>query len=193
MPYVKQIVDLINLGLTENLKTKGFTKGRFEGIAELLQREEDNGKVTIPAIVDNNGHCEWVGVDDNMPFRLYHRILTLTNEDDGQMGDNIICQETANMMMVIYGNRKAFQVRPEQISSMINAYFLKTITTAQKTSYNLLTVDIQVSTTNLDSVSVFNQEFSGDVKFNLAPERFLIAIPYTIKSTYEKSCFEVCT
>jgi hypothetical protein len=191
MPYIDTIVQYINTGLSENLNKKAFLKGRFAGIAELLPKEENDTTITIPALVDNNGHCEYIGVDDNEPFRLYHRILTLTNEDDGQLGDNIWNQETANMVMIVYGDRKAFQVRPEQISSMINAYLIKTITVAQKTSLNLHTVDIQASTTNLDSVSVFNQEFS-DVKYNLVPERFLFAIPYAIRTTYEKSCFEIC-
>lgn len=192
MPYIKEIVDHINAAFRTGLTSKPFQKGKFEGIAELLLIVSDDGNKTVPCIVDNHGNSDEVSIDDTYPFRLYHRINTITNEDDGQMGDDIQMKESANMIMIVFGDRRAFNFRPEQLSSMINTYMPLTLTVAQTTSLNLHTVAIQVSTTNLDSVQVFNQEYTGEVRYNLAPQYFLMSIPYVITTTYNKSCFEPC-
>jgi len=189
MPYLKEIVDIINVEeRASTLADKRFQKASINSIAHLLPRED----VTIPAIVDNDGECTDLSIDDVKAFMIYHRVIDLKYDKTDDFGDNQITQETANMIMVVYGDRNILQITKEQLVAGVEAGFPQELTKAQKQLYNLRSCEIKTGDVNLDSVLVFRGEYAG-VEYNLKPNSILFSIPYTIVSEYDRSCIDICT
>lgn len=189
MSKLDTIVNKINLGLKAgNFKSNRFQRGKFYGIAELLKLEA--GK--IPCEVTNKGEGNRVSIDDNYPFQLYHRIISIeAEESESSFGDNLDVTETANMRMVIVFNREIIQLKKEDIVSGVFSSLIVGISKADLTSLNIYDCDISYGQFDLDSESVYSDEYDlGD--FELTPQTVMIALPYQIQTMYRKGCIQIC-
>lgn len=193
MPYLKQIVVLINAGLKASaLSDKRFDKGVFYGIAKLLPRIENEQTVTIPAIVDNDGNCTDVTIDDMKPFHLYHRVTDIVYAKGDSFGDEQLITETASMLMVVYGDRNILKLETEQLIAAIQAGFLTELSMTDKDAYKIKTCSLEIGNINLNPQQVYSGEYSGDVGYELKPNSIMVSIAYTITSEYDKQCVDIC-
>ena len=124
-----EIVAQINTDLkTVQFASKRFQKGRFSGIAELVTKVDNGQRQTVPAIIANDGTETILITNDKYPFELYHRHIGSTVEpspEEDQWGDLRSRQETAEMLMVVIGDRKRLELTTKKIEIFFhNSLFL---------------------------------------------------------------------
>lgn len=145
-------------------------------------------------VVDNDGEGTDVGYDDTYPIRFYHRILTITPEDDqeesfGNPGNTI--KETSEMALIIMGDKSQLKVSQEDIIAAAIADLPREISKTDLTTLTLQSAIIEIGEAVNDTEEVFSQEYPG-VPFALAPENFMVMIKYKIVILYAKNCFQLC-
>ena len=89
MPYISQIVDIINNTLA-NGKIKDDIRFRkqLHGLAELLPRHINDDQNAIPALVSLTNNITFSGFDDSKSIVIYHRCVeTEIIESEFQFGD----------------------------------------------------------------------------------------------------------
>lgn len=192
MPYLKEIATLINIELQgSTLADKRFDKGAFYSIARLL-KVNDESENTIPTIVDNNGVCTPLVVNDTKSFILYHRVIDIKYDKLEANGDDQLIQETATMRAVAYGSRRILKIEPELLIAAIQAGFMQELDTTNKNTYKLQKCNISITGINLNNEEVYSQEYSGNVAYKLKPNDIMSSIEYTIVSEYDRSCIDIC-
>ena len=76
MPYINEIVNIINTTLANGkLKDSRFNKQLF-GLSELLPRNYQGDQDSIPAMVSLNNSTQFSGFDDRFNIVIYHRCLS---------------------------------------------------------------------------------------------------------------------
>lgn len=185
-----QIVSYINTQLRSgSFSSSRFQKGRFDGIAELLQTEEGETK---PGIIDNYGDAQYVGIDDTNQFQIYHRVITPAAEwnSESDFGDLKNITETTDMLMVVMGDRIRLQLTAEDIKTGIVAS-LPLDLYSELTNLGLKTADIIPGEFNWDKNEVYRNEFNIEENL-LKPNTIIFSFSYQIITTLDQSCFQLC-
>lgn len=179
--------------------SRKFQTGVWHGLAHLLPKieihQEVETKTVQPAVVYNSGESTDVTYNDTYPITFYHRLYSPSiyeddlNENYGDPGNFV--KETADMVMVVIGDRNKLQVLQEDVGAAIWASIPREITQAQAAAFGLMSGLIIPGEVNNESEDVFNQEFKG-VEYNLAPQNFMISVRYKIITVYSDSCFNLC-
>jgi hypothetical protein len=194
MPNLNTIATNINSALeTGAFATNLFKPAVFYGIAEQVKTDDEKGEYFQPAYFDNDGEGTSVMFDDTNAIMGYHRIERISYKADPEgYGANITMEENADMRFIFFGQRNKIKARPENVLAVIEMYFIKEIAAADLPALSLLDCTIEMGDANMDPYSVWDQEFKG-VEFGLSPETMLFSIPYRIVSTFNKTCFSLCS
>lgn len=193
MAQEAQIVAQINTGLQAvQFASKKFQKGRFNGIAELITKVDGDQRQTMPGFVDNNGTVTNLSIDDKYPFELYHRHLSSTfSEPEDDFGDFMLRVETANMLMVVAGDRKRLKLTSEEIITGIRLGLSLELGSAFLVTNSLDGAFITPGEVNLSKEDVWNAEYNTlDVK--VKPETILLTVAYAIETKTKFNCIEIC-
>lgn len=164
-------------------------EGKIYGLAQSVIRIIGNEAEIIPALVDYEGEGKYVGLDDTYPVIIYHKLNSLKTENAKYKGygdDNADQVNTYDNSLIVYYDRKKLKKLPDEM-------YLKIQISVQE---NLKidpfkTVSIKFNNVILNSAQVFANEYRGTA-YKLAPEKNLIAINYTVESTFKKGCFDKC-
>lgn len=173
-----------------NKNFSGLIPGiKVYGLAQSVIRETSSGEELLPGIVDQDGEITYVGLDDEDPVRLYHRLAGLTTgRITGQgYGDNhndIV--NTYQMVIICYINHKRSKLFPEELFLYLQA----NIPDALKVE-PYKTITIKTGNVIFNSQLVFRAEYAGS-DFKLPAEHSLFQINYTIETVFKKNCFEKC-
>ena len=184
-----EIVTQINTDLKSGqFDSKKFQKGRFSGIAELLGRKTE----TVPAIIDNNGNETVLVINDIYPFEVYHRHTgSNVQEVEGNFGDLVYRQETAQMLMVVIGDRKRLKMTKEEIISGILLGMPLELGSAFLTANSLDNVNIILGDFNLSKEDAWNAEYSTET-VKLKPETIFFTLSYNIETRAKIDCIDIC-
>lgn len=184
-----EIVAQINTDLKGGqFDSKKFQKGRFSGIAELVGRKEE----TVPAIIDNNGNETILVINDIYPFEVYHRHTgSNVQEVEGNFGDLVYRQETAQMLMVIIGDRKRLKMTKEEIITGILLGMPLEFGSTFLNTNSLDNANITPGDFNLSKVDAWNGEYNTE-KVKLKPETIFFTLTYTIETRAKVDCIEIC-
>lgn len=154
----------------------------------------NKGDVSYPAVYKGGGDSQ--GIDfDFTKANLYHRItgeIDIEQDDDETSGCGIKTSEDYPMVCVAYfpnnllGTDDSYSVI--KIAANIKNKLPANLSSIADTLH-LHGVDVSLSSLNLDSLDVWNSEFSG-VNFSVPSTHRLISITYTITLTGAQSCFE---
>lgn len=190
-----EIVTQINTDLKKiQFAAKRFQKGRFSEIAELITSVDDDQRQVVPSIVSNDGSVEKLVIDDVFPFQLYHRHIGSTVEPvdpDEQFGDRILRQETAQMLMVVIGDRSRLELTKEEIITGIMLGMPLELGSAFLSTNSLDNVNIIPGDFNLDKEAAWNTEYNtSDVM--LKPETIFFTMDYSIETRAKFDCITVC-
>lgn len=195
MPYINEIVDIINTTL-ETGKLKTYNRKMF-GVSELLPRNFNNAQDTIPALVTANGNTKFSGFDDKFDIIVYHRCLSTTIEEGAVLfGDGLnTAREVAEMRMLVFGNRKKLSVQPQQLSFLLTSGVQQQLAYSQISSYaGLFGCIIEANTTNYDGVGIFTSEYKlAASRYPVHPENIYLALDYTITTDYDITCINDCS
>lgn len=192
MAKLHQIIAQINTDLKGGqFSSKKFQKGRFSGIAELITKMDDEKEQTIPGIVDNDGDVTSLAMDDIYTFELYHRHLSSTvTEVEEDFGDRTLREETANMILVVMGDRERLKLTKEDIITGINLGMPVELGQTFLTNNSLVGVNIIQGEFNLDKEDVWTTEFSTDVM--VKPQSIIFSLNYQVVTKTWTSCLEIC-
>lgn len=183
---LKEIVTNINTTIKSNL-TGDYQKGAYNGLAKLvLQKDSDDADRYI-AMIYSDGRETRCEVDDTNPLILYHRCLSINQEEATNIsfGDGRGIKETVNMIAVVY-SKSSMSACQEDLASIIMASFPDTLSIDGVFSTDVITQGI-----NNDSFAVYNQEYKSN-EYRLNPEDYYFSIGYTVETTFDKSCVEKC-
>ncbi|KKN74674.1 hypothetical protein LCGC14_0388760 [marine sediment metagenome] len=190
-----EIVAQINIDLkTVQLSSKRFQKGRFSGIAELITKVDGDTRQTVPAIIDNNGNETILSIDEKYPFQLYHRHIASTVEEvdpSEQFGDLVFRQETAQMLMVVTGDRKRLKLTKEEIITGIMLGMPLELGSSFLTANSLDNASIIPGDQNLDREDAWNTEYNTEF-VRLKPEMIFFTFSYAIQTRVKFDCIEIC-
>lgn len=175
---IDSIITSINEALSESLEC---VPGIAYGLAEPVIRREDGDTeesttdVDYPAIIDSDGECSDVFVDDRYKMGLYHRLIsktyeTLANKGFGDKMQNICI---ADFYLVCWGFRSSL------IAEDVEQFII-----------SKLPEKIKVVTTEFDRKRVFTTEFNG-INFFLPPEIFLFSLRYRVQYEVKPPCLEI--
>jgi len=190
-----QIVTQINADLiTNQFSSKKFQKGRFSGIAELITKKDGNQRQSVPVVINNAGDVTNLVIDDKYPFELYHRHIGSTVDpvdDSEQYGDRVIRQETAQMLLVVMGNRRRLDLTREELITGIMLGMPLELGSTFLTTNSLDNANIIPGDFNLDGEEAWNTEYNTtDVM--LKPETIFFTMTYGIESRVKVGCIDVC-
>lgn len=148
------------------------------GIAEsVLIREDDKetDDVYIPSIINRDGECHSVFVDDDYKLGIYHRIIgkTYTNQPNKGFGDSAGVLVVADMQLVCWGFSNA--VKAESVEQLI---------------FSKSPESMRFVSSDFDRKRVFSGEMQG-IPFFLPPEVFLFSIKYKVQYKAKRSCMEI--
>lgn len=196
MPYINEIVSIINDTLANGkLNNSKFNK-QLLGLAELLPRNYNTEQDSIPALVSLNNSTQFSGFDDRYNILIYHRCLT-TNivETPFQFGDGInTAREESEMRMIVFADRIGIQLQPQQLSFLLTSAIQQQLKYSQISSYaGLYGTIIEANTTNYDGVSIYTDEYSRPaLSYPVQPNQIYMAINYKITTDYDVSCISDC-
>lgn len=195
MAYLKEIVTIVNDALVARaLSTERFVGKRTFGIAATITyKEKDGSDVRKPMLTNNTDDEIYVGYDSQFPVTIYHKVSTSTTEPDPEKsyGDHLkVVTQTANIQMIVYGNRNKIKLSPEELEALLIDSFPSNLTKAQKQPYKLRSVTITPGQTNFNSTAVYQQEYSAESR--MKPNDIFIAINYTVVSSFKQGCLDLC-
>lgn len=192
MSKLHQIVAQINTDLTSGqFDSKRFQKGRFSGIAELITKVDNEQRQTMPAVIDNTGDDTILTMDDSYPFELYHRHLSSTmTEIEGDWGDRQVREETANMLLVVMGDRQRLKLNKEDIITGITLGMPNELGQAFLTTNSLVGVEIIQGEFNLNKEEVWLSEFNTEVM--VKPADIFFSLNYQVVTKTWTTCLEIC-
>lgn len=166
---IHQIIDIINSSLTDLI-----AGGQWQGIAT-TERDQ-------PVIAEKPA-----GIDDKYPVRAYHKLGTLTSRPVDGMGRTSDQQNTYSNSMVVFLNRTRCKTYPDELLLAIQANIPEVIKMQPYSS-----VTITINRTDLDSGTVYAQEYPGAKELRLKKDQYLFRITYTVETTFKKGCFKTC-
>ena len=181
MNRLHYIVDEINTAL----KGHWFKQLTTIGVADQIEKDGQR----IPAVYKGFGDYEPVGFNDALPLQLYHRVLSVDNEEDPDegFGSHTMMKEDYSMTSVFYGNQRQVSDSNTDINRRLadefKSLFPKRLNKAQLTNINAFNSFINIVSVDLDKQSVFKEEMP-DSKYRIPPEAILFSIHYTITLSY---------
>ena len=192
MPNLSKIVCLINQSIqTDAFTGQPFQSAKFHTIARPRENTDQNGW-TMPMVVSDEDNGTFVNPDDTFPLVVYHTVGNPEYLDDqkvdfGDPGTWMVVKYP--LQLICFGDRLKIQTEQENIIDSVSYNFPKTFTNSQLQPLGITDCNIDMDSTNNDSLSVWNQEFK-DVDFPLKNNQFIFSIKYTVKMTYK--CFSLC-
>ena len=191
MPSLHKITVFINDTIKANLTKKPFKGSIYKGITEAVVDDVDGN--SKPCIVDNDGQATSVIINDVYPMQIYHKTISIRyNEAENNYGKpGNTTEEEANMQLVFIGNRNKLNLTKENIIALLAVFFPKNVKTTDVSSPDFLSCSISIGTAELNTRTVYNNEY-GNIDFNLPPNYVMMSLPYTVVTSYNKSCIVVC-
>ncbi|MBA3830065.1 MAG: hypothetical protein H0X33_14080 [Taibaiella sp.] len=159
-----------------------FNGGNIYGLAQSIIK---NNQV-IPALVDNNGEGKYIGIDNTLPFIVYHKNNSISATDVPGQGDELNIKNTYSNVLIIYLNRKKTKILPDELFLNIQANPFRYKIQPFKN------IVIRVQNVILNSQQVWQSEYLGS-DYEITPDSNLLAINYTIESTFKRGCFDTCS
>lgn len=192
MPYLDQIVDKINLELSNNLNIP-LLNAKFNGLSTVVSVIDDQVS-KFPAIVDIYGNGESVFIDDKKNLCSYHRVIgkTITNFENNFGDGNLIKLMSVQMLMCVWAKKSKLKKTNDQIEDLILSSIVTQLEPSFLSNYTgLKNVTINVTTINSDSYNIWNTEFEN-YKFNLKSDQHLFTVNYTVDIIYRQDCLSIC-
>jgi hypothetical protein len=194
MPALDQITANINTAMQNgNFNTRKFQIAKYYNITDVVKTSTTEGDKLQPYVIDDSGNCINVVYDDKYNFQVFHVVdnITYKQADPNYGNPGQTMEETAEMILIFFGNRKKLMVRPEDIAAAICMDIPKELPLSFIQPLGMNSVVIETNIIETDPYIVWNNQWQGTTSF-VKPETILLAVKYTIVSTYNKNCFKLC-
>lgn len=194
MAFLNQIATKINDTLKASIFTGHLYQGaKWFGLAETIKRESGSGYDYVVAqyYQDNITECN---IDDTYPMVVYHRHLGSSFEkaSNADFGDTMrMTTETADMMMIVYGDRKRLQITPDTLASGISANIPLSLTNTELTNLSLSFCEMRGDGVSFDKDAIWRGEYQTNSN-PLGIEKIYFALKYSVELHYSNGCFNIC-
>lgn len=175
--------------IDESLKNFYFKDIRFFGLC----RQESKKGERQPVSYKGSGEYELATFSDKNAMSIYHRITSMSENDDmnGGFGTNILKEENYSVRMVVFGSQKKVNNAGIDINYRLGDE-LKGLIPTSLASGHLSAIDAQtlrIVTTGVDydKARVFSEELP-DTELNVKPDHILLAVTYSIALKYLQDC-----
>jgi len=140
------------------------------GLADPVILRDKNGDATFPVIIDADGECHDVLLDDAFDMSLFHRLnkKTYTTDRIKGYGDDPKRVCVHDMSLFVSGKRHA-----------IDVYRLEHLCVAAIEGAGARNATTEVTETDFNRIRVFVNEYTG-IQFPLQPDIFLFKINYKL-------------
>jgi len=180
---IEEAINLIN----ENLKTHGIN-GVFYGISELVPSTNDEQTFFYPNIINNDGDCIAISLDNTVDLQIYYRITFSTSIIDksqfGQTNKDTI--DTYNLSMYVSANRTRIRMSSISLKEKISQWIPDII----KENGRQKAIIIQ-GNCDFNSNQIIGSEFPNTEYLGM-PNIFMFKQDFQIKHTNKRKCVEVC-
>lgn len=196
MPYLSEIVTLINQSLANNKLKDGsrFIKD-LNGISELVIRNTGE-QTTVPTLVNTFDWREYTGIDDRFSVQIYHRVVSVEQvESPISFGDgDTTGREQVRMVCVCFADRKRTKLTPYELGFIIRSSLNQQFTGSTIASYTgLLGATVEATADNYNSLEVWQNEYALPAEsYPIQLHQMLFSIEYTITTDYNNSCITSC-
>lgn len=196
MAKENEIVAQINVNLqATQFKSSKFQKGRFNGIAELVDKLDVEQEQTMPVLKDNTGEVidqQHLFMDDTYPFELYHRTLsTFVEADAPGFGDLVEREESTQMKMVIMYQNNVVHMTKERIKTGISLGMPMQFSHSFLQANSLNEANILLGEYNFNSKEVYSEEFNL-AETLLKPQTYMLSLSYVIRTVTNINCINIC-
>ena len=194
MPNLYKILASVNPHLKScTLESIRLKPCSYSGIARFGTEEDKDQTLTRPYIVDNDGRCTPVTVDDTIDLQIYHRIKGLRYEEDetdnfGEKGNTL--KEIASMVIIVCGDRNNLQLTPENLVAGIAVDIKKQFLPADLVALQVKQCELVIDDVEVDQEKVYVSEYS--TPYALKPNYIMCSVNYQIMTVYNKACFNLC-
>jgi hypothetical protein len=182
----------INNAIDTLLDAGKYRRGNILGLAELVANGEEG---TIPMIVSDAGEGTSVVIDDNYTIQIYHRHTGSTYADipDQSFGSGANeVRETASIRMIVIADRERLEESKSDLINYVVMGFPQRFSDTDTSAYDYVSqVNVTVNSTNLDSSSVYADEYG--IESDLPPQYVMASIDYELAIDINKKCFDSCT
>lgn len=180
---IDTVIRKINSGLEEVFKYPGV---KFYGMTQSLKKQDEEGNISVyPAVVDDEGEGDWVGVDDTAPMIIYHKNLNVSLKTVLGYGEENNPVSLYGNQMIVFFDRSKINIPADEIHLFVMAR-----TSERFKMRDFKSVRIIFQSVNLNSQLIYQAEYQTSEP--LAPQFAMVAINYQVESIFIKNCFPVC-
>jgi hypothetical protein len=195
MPYITNIVDLVNTSLATKLVDGSRFVKQLNGLSELIPRNDEE-QTTIPVLVNTNDFKTFDGLDDRYSIQIYHRVLSIEQiESPLSYGDGATNgREQANMRIVCFADRKRTKLDPYAMAFLLRSTLNEQFTGTQLIPFSgLLGAIVEAGQDNYNGVEVWQNEYTLPAEsYPVKLHQMLISLDYTITTDYNTQCITSC-
>lgn len=196
MPYIANIVDLVNTSLATKLVDGSRFVKQLNGLSELIPRNEGDDQTTLPVLVSTNDYKTFDGLDDRYSIQIYHRVISVEQvESPLSFGDGATNgREEAKMRIVCFADRKRTKLDPYAMAFLLRSTLNEQFTDTQLIPFSgLLGAIVEATQDNYDGVEVWQNEYTlPSESYPVKLHQMLLSIDYTITTDYNTSCITSC-
>lgn len=196
MPYITNIVDLVNTSLASKLVDGSRFVKQLNGLSELIPRNEGEDQTTLPVLVSTNDYKTFDGLDDRYSIQIYHRVISVEQvESPLSFGDGATNgREEAKMRIVCFADRKRTKLDPYAMAFLLRSTLNEQFTNAQLIPFSgLLGAIVEATEDNYNGVEVWQNEYTlPSESYPVKLHQMLLSIDYTITTDYNTSCITSC-
>ncbi len=180
-------MSLVNIITEINENIPECAYGRLYGLAQTVIRTRGEKFEFLPGIVADGGDIEYVGLDDDEPIIIYHKMLGIGCKTLPGTGNDYDIVNTFNNCMIVFNDRSKSQMRTDELLALIQSNIPSLL---KVPPYR--TVKMAFSNVAVDDMKVFESEYQN-TEFRLPANKNLFQINYIIESTFNKKCFDKCS
>lgn len=193
MLFLENKITLINQYIKQNaLFDMRFQNGYFINTpaqTAAMQSATDEGKLQYLPVFYNKPAREYnyIGLDDTYPVIIYHKHIQTTYVDV-ELNER---REINKMQMIVFGRLDILNLDAETLGALVVTGFPNIIKKADYQNLPIEITSVTLADAQPDAQAVFAKEYRNTA-YQLGPQHALLQFGYSIESTYNKQCFDIC-
>ncbi|MER3499784.1 MAG: hypothetical protein C4308_14760 [Chitinophagaceae bacterium] len=153
-----------------------------------INAQKNDTDQIFPVAFTKNGKGKYLGADDIQSIITYHKVNNFTVSRESRLGygdSRGRIKNTYNMKLIVFLKRDITKVEPDEL-----ALYIQNKLPECTSSTNGIRLVYNIGEVILNDRQVFDMEYKN-VPYFVKPEHALMAINYTIESTFDTNCFNL--
>lgn len=197
MPFIKEIVEFINLSLKGgSLNSEKLQPANYIGLTTVMVRQKPganpNEPEYLPSYLDIHGKLQTVTVNNTLALQVYHKQITNAYQyEKKSYGKGHKVNSTTEISMVVITNSKIIKAQKDEVEQLIVFGLPQKLSAAVTSDLAIMQSKITPLASNMNQVEVFRQEFPNSDYF-LNEEVSMFILRYKVELQFSQACMEKC-